>query len=168
MAQSAAVTDGAQRVCDLYMPVKHFSQDSGILPWLAARANAWADSRRLAQENHYAVYYIDWTKVGYMVPRFLKSAFRLIAGALSASPEKTACIMIAPNAGSHGDCWGCASINQAQDEVESEAREEEHGLIMRRGALTLDGSPSRRVGYRPLLMLMNEGGKDSSFTKSCL
>ena len=138
MVQSAAVTDGAQRFCDLYMPVKHFSQDSGILPWVAARANAWADSRWIAQENRYIVYYIDWTKVGYMVPRFLKSAFRLIAGVLSASPEKTKCIMIVPNAGSHGNSWGCAPINQAQDEVESEAWEEEHRLIIRRGALTFN------------------------------
>ena len=168
LAQSAAITEGAQRFCDVALPVKAFGQETGILPWVSARACTWSTSRFIARENIYTIFYIDWTKVGYMVPRFLKSAVRLIAGELAANPQKAACIMIAPNAGSHGNCWDFGAINQAQDAVETEAREEEHNMILRRAAMTFDDTNSRRVGYHPLLMLLNADGKDNIFTKSRL
>ena len=65
-------------------------------------------------------------------------AVRIIADAVSAHPQLTAALIIAPNVGLPGSAYGELAIQQAEDTIDTFLREDHFGLNVVRGFLPFD------------------------------
>ena len=150
-------------------PIKSLD-DGHVLPF-------FSQSIAHLQEEHqhltpvYTVFFANLTVLGSEAAKCNLSAIRLISDGISATPEKSIGIMLAPNVAAHGGSYVDSSIEKLVDEVDALLKQDELHLNVRRGMIGFQAEPnSKRPCFHSLWLLMSEGATEDSnpFLRSSL
>ena len=136
-------------------PIKSLD-DGHVLPF-------FSQSIAHLQEEHqnltpvYTVFFANLTVLGSDASKCNLSAIRIISDGISATPEKSIGIILAPNVAAHGGSYVDSSIEKLVDEVDALLKQDELHLNVRRGMVGFQAEPnSKRPCFHSVWLLLSE------------
>ena len=110
-------TEVLQKELDLRCPAIEIEHADALGVHLQSCAQAWAESRGVPFSDLVQVYWLDFTIPGYQYNRSAMNALARMAETLSANPEHSVGILMAPNTGPFGSEYLPEGIRKSVDTV---------------------------------------------------
>ena len=123
---------------DSRLPVRDVQCPEHLATFFAGCAQAWAEQKCVPMEELLHVYWIDLTIPGFNYNRSLLQALTTLSAALTASPESSAGIILAPNCGPFGMEYTDAGVRKSLVAIPPLLGDSELNLVYRDITLAFD------------------------------
>ena len=133
---------------DSRLPVRDVQCPEHLATFFAGCAQAWAEKNCVPMENLLHIYWIDLTIPGFNYKRSLLQSLSILSAALTAAPETSAGIILAPNCGPYGLEYTDAGVRKSVAEVEVQLGDSDWNLIYRDITLAFDPTTVPKKSFR--------------------
>ena len=134
--------------CDRRVPVRDVQCPEHLATFFAGCAQAWAESRCVPVEELLHIYWIDLTIPGFNYNRSLLQALTTLSAALTAAPETSVGIVLAPNCGPYGMEYTDAGVRKSEAEVDTMLSDSDLNLLYRDITLAFDPATIPKKSHR--------------------
>ena len=161
--------------CDQRLPTRDVQSPEHLATFFAGCTQAWAETQCVQVEEILQIYWIDLTIPGFNYNRSLLRSLTTLSAALTAAPEITVGIVLAPNCGPFGMEYTDAGVRKSVMEVTTQLDDSDLNLLYRDFTLAFDPTtipkksqrPGKAHGWMVISALASATGKVRSLFVDC-